>query len=78
MSAPKAIRTAQRSLFPEGANVKSTVNGSNSIAKLSNYLKTRDGLWRLLSLFPGDTCVTEAVALAPSALCKTRKGGTNG
>ena len=67
-------RNAQRSLFPcQGTSVKSETNGNNRIAKLSTYLKTRGGLFRLLALFPGDMPVEEALRLAPSVLTKARK-----
>ena len=65
----------QLSLFQEGTGVKDHSNGNANIARLSNYLKTREGLWRLLALFPADMPVVEAVRLAPSMLCPAKKGG---
>jgi len=66
--------SVQLSLFPcQGTGVKDNQNGNNSIAKLSSYLKTRDGLWRLLAVFPGNMPIVEAIRLAPSVLTKTRK-----
>ncbi|MBR1557454.1 MAG: hypothetical protein IJ647_06815 [Prevotella sp.] len=67
-------RNAQRSQGScQSLSVKSTTNGNNSIAKLSSYLKTRDELWRLLAVFPGNMPLVEAIRLAPSVLTKTRK-----
>ena len=57
----------------QGASEKSTANGSHQIVKLSTYLKTRGGLFRLLALFPGNTPVEEAVRLAPTMLTNGRK-----
>ena len=61
---------------------KSTVNGSvrcDVIAarrsQVNNYLKTREGLWRLLALFPPTTPVVEAIRTAPALLCRAEKGG---
>lgn len=64
-----------QSLFPnQEINDQCSIN-ANSIGKLSTYLKTRGGLWRLLALFP-DKSVMEALRLAPSVLTKERKGGS--
>ncbi len=64
--------SAQLSLFPcQGTSVNDAQN-ANSIGKLSTYLKTRGGLWRLLALFP-DKSVMEALRLAPSVITKERK-----
>lgn len=66
--------SVQLSLFPcQGCSVKDGKNGNAPIAKLSTYLKTRGGLFRLLALFPGDMPVEEALRLAPSVLTKSRK-----
>ena len=68
--------SAQLSLFPcQGTCVNDAQNGNQQIAKLSTYLKTRGGLFRLLALFP-DKSVEEALRLAPSVLTKERKGGS--
>ena len=65
--------TVQLSLFTQEGNcVKDAKNGNQQIAKLSTYLKTRGGLWRLLALFP-DKSVMEALRLAPSVITKERK-----
>lgn len=74
MANAKAMSSVQLSLFPcQGTRVNDAHNGNPSIAKLSNYLKTREGLWRLLALFPGNMPLTEAIRLAPSMLTKARK-----
>ena len=66
--------SVQLSLFPsQGTGVNDAQNGNQQIAKLSTYLKTRDALFRLLSLFPGNMPVTEALRLAPSVLTNTGK-----
>ena len=66
--------TTQLSLFAqEATGEKSNQNGNAPVAKLSTYLKTRGGLFRLLALFPGNMPVTEALRLAPSVLTKERK-----
>ena len=68
------MSSAQLSLFPgQGTSVNDAQNGSQQIAKLSTYLKTRGGLWRLLALFPGNMPVEKALRLAPSVLTKCRK-----
>lgn len=65
--------SVQLSLFhQEGTSVKDN-QSANSIGKLSTYLNTRGGLFRLLSLFPGNMPVAEAVRLAPTVLTKERK-----
>lgn len=67
-------KNAQLSLFScQGSSVKDEQNGSHQIAKLSTYLKTRGGLFRLLALFPGNMPVEEAVRLAPTMLTNGRK-----
>ena len=83
MSTKFTIRNAQLSLFSqEESCVKSTVNGSvcrDTIAarrnQVNNYLKTREGLWRLLALFPPTTPVAEAIRKAPTLLTHLEKGG---
>lgn len=68
------MSSVQLSLFPcQGSSVNDAQNGNQQIAKLSNYLKTRGGLWRLLALFPGNMSVEDALRLAPSVLTKCRK-----
>lgn len=65
--------SVQLSLFPcQGSSVNDAQN-ANTIGKLSTYLKTRGGLFRLLALFPGNMPVMEALRLAPSVLTKERK-----
>jgi hypothetical protein len=72
MATTKAMSSVQLSLFPcQGTSVNDAQN-ANSIGKLSTYLKTRGGLWRLLALFP-DKSVMEALRLAPSVITKERK-----
>jgi hypothetical protein len=66
--------SVQLSLFSGNENsVKDTRNGNNSVAKLSTYLKTRGGLFRLLALFPGNMPVEDALRQAPAVLTNTRK-----
>lgn len=66
--------SAQLSLFPcQGSSVNGAQNGNQDIAKLSTYLKTRGGLFRLLALFPGNMPVEKALRLAPSVLTKQGK-----
>lgn len=67
-----ALLSGRQALCQE-PSVKSTKNGNLDIAKLSTYLKTRGGLWRLLACFPGNMPVAEALQAAPSILTKTRK-----
>jgi hypothetical protein len=72
MKEPMKQSSVQPSLFPcQGTSVNDAQN-ANSIGKLSTYLKTRGGLWRLLALFP-DKSVMEALRLAPSVITKERK-----
>lgn len=74
MATTKANSSVQLSLFPcQGTGANDAQNGNQQIAKLSTYLKTRDALFRLLSLFPGNMPVTEALRLAPSVLTNTGK-----
>lgn len=67
------MSSVQLSLFPcQEARENDAPSGNQQIAKLSTYLKTREGLCRLIMLFP-DKSVTEALSLAPSVLTKCRK-----
>jgi hypothetical protein len=63
MKAIKECRTAQRSLFPEWEiNEKSAKKGCPPDSQVINsYLKTREGLFRLVTTFPGSMPVGEAV-----------------
>ena len=73
MKEPMKQCSVQLSLFPcQGTSVNDAQN-ANTIGKLSTYLKTRGGLFRLLSLFPGKMPVEEALRLAPSVLTKEGK-----
>lgn len=65
--------SVQLSLFPSQGTGVNDAKNANTIGKLSTYLKTRGGLFRLLSLFPGNMPVTEALHLAPSVLTKEGK-----
>ena len=65
--------SVQLSLFPSQGSSVNDAQNANTIGKYSTYLKTRGGLFRLLSLFPGNMPVTEALRLAPSVLTNTRK-----
>lgn len=70
MKQMKQSSSVQLSLFPcQGTSVNDAPSGNPSIARLSNYLKTSDGLCRLLMLFPGDMPLTEAIRLAPQVMC---------
>ena len=74
MKTQKQKSKAQLSLFPElESSVKSTVNGSGSIAKLSTYMKTPQALWRLLATYPPTMPVVEAVRRARVDFTKCRK-----
>jgi hypothetical protein len=64
--------SVQLSLFPqEGTSVKD--NQSGSIARVTNYLCTREALWRLLATYPKDMTVKEAVNRARVDFAKQRK-----
>lgn len=74
MSVANVPRTAQRWLFPEfEESQKSTESGSTTAAKLSTYLHSRDGLWRLLACYPPQMPVVEALQHARVDFCKARK-----
>lgn len=67
MATSKANRSSvQLSLFPcQGISVKDTQNGSTSrTAKLSDYMKTREALWRMLASYPQDMPVEKAIRRA--------------
>ena len=63
----------QTQLFPQMEAQSTASNGNQLIAKLSSYLKTRGGLWRLLACFPGDMPVDQAIAQSPRVFTKARK-----
>lgn len=64
----------QLSLFPcQGSSVKDNQNGSDPIAKLSTYMKTRDALWRMLAIYPPHMSVVEAVRRARIDFTRCRK-----
>lgn len=67
MVKPKTISSnVQLSLFPcQGSSVKDTQKGcAPSSQVINSYLSTREGLFRLLSCFPGNMPVGEAVRRA--------------
>ena len=66
MATTKAISSSvQLSLFPcQGTSVNDAHNGNTSIAKLSNYMKTREALWRMIATYPGNMPLTEAISRA--------------
>lgn len=68
---------AQLSLFPhQETGVKSSQKGCKVSSQVINaYLKTREGLYRLLTCFPGNMPVNEAVRLAPTVVTLTKKEG---
>lgn len=69
-------RNAQRAQAPHQETcAKSARNGNSQSCQVNNYLKTREGLWRLLALFPPTTSVVEAVRNAPALLTSAEKGG---
>lgn len=81
MKATKQNSSVQLSLFPcQGTGVKDNKKkGCRPDSQvINNYLKTRDGLWRLLACFPGDMPVEEALALAPSVIFGTSQGQKGG
>ena len=58
-------RSAQRSLFSqELGNEKSNLIGSVPAAGVTNYLKTREALWRLLATYPKGMPLEDAVRRA--------------
>ncbi len=59
----------QLSLFSE----KDTNNRSTLSCTVSNYLKTRGGLFRLLACFPGNMPVEQAIMEAPLILTKQHR-----
>ena len=63
MKKVNANRTAQRSLFPDMViSEKSTKKGCPPDSRVINsYLSTREGLFRLITTFPGSMPVGEAV-----------------
>jgi len=70
----KQTRTAQRSLFAQMATgEKSNQNGSASVARLSDYMKTREALWRLVATYPRRMTVEDALRSARIDFTKTRK-----
>ena len=67
-------RNAQRSQGScQSLSVKSNSQGNPQVAKLSNYLCTREALWRLLATYPKDMTVREAVIRARVDFTKCRK-----
>lgn len=65
--------SVQLSLFPcQETRENDAPSGNQQIARLSTYLKTCEGLCRLIMLFP-DKSVREALSLAPEVLTKCRK-----
>lgn len=73
MKTTLTTRPVQRSLFAQEASSEKNANGRTRAAKLSTYLNTREGLWRLLASFPGKMPLTEAIRLAPTVMCNSRK-----
>ena len=67
------MSSVQISLFPCQGTSANDAQNANTIGKLSTYLKTRGGLWRLLALFPGNMPVEDALRLAPTVLTKQGK-----
>lgn len=67
--------SVQLSLFPaQGTGVKDENNGGCiPAAGVSNYLKTREALWRLLATYPKGMPVEDAVRRARVDFIKCRK-----
>lgn len=72
MATTKAMSTVQLSLFPcQGTGVKDNQNGRPGTAQSMNlraYVHTRDFLWRMLTCFPGDMPLVEALRQAPEVI----------
>lgn len=67
-------RTAQRSLFSQDlTNEKSNQIGSVPAAGVTNYLKTREALWRMLATYPKSMPIQDAVRRARVDFTKCRK-----
>ena len=76
MAITNAQRKAQRTQDScQSLSVKSKINGYALRSRVTNYLKTREGLWRLLAIFPKSMPVTQAVSLSYDAFTKCKKGG---
>ena len=67
-------RTAQRTLLSqEEIGVKSNLIGSIPAAGVSNYLKTREALWRMIASYPKGMPVMDAIRRARVDFTKARK-----
>lgn len=66
MATTNANSAVQLSLFPgQGTSVKDgNLSGCIPAAGVSNYLKTREALWRLLATYPKDMPVVDALRRA--------------
>lgn len=66
--------SVQLSMFPcQGSVVKDEKNGSAPVAKLSNYMKTREALWRMLASYPKRMTVEDAIRRARIDFTRDRK-----
>ena len=66
----------QLELFPcQGTAENGTHNGSNTAARFSTYIHTREALFRLLASYPPRMPLVEALALARVDFTRGRKGG---
>ena len=66
--------SAQLSLFPcQGSSVNDAQIGSVPAAGVSNYLKTREALWRMLATYPKGMPLEDAVRRARVDFTKCRK-----
>lgn len=64
----------QLSLFPcQGTSVKDDQKGCIPAAGVSNYLKTREALWRMIASYPRRMTVEDAVRRARVDFTKCRK-----
>lgn len=66
--------SAQLSLFPcQGSSVNDAQIGSVPAAGVTNYLKTREALWRMLATYPKSMPIQDAVRRARVDFTKCRK-----
>ena len=75
MATTQANSAVQLSLFPsQGTSVNDeSQSGCIPAAGVSNYLKTREALWRLLATYPKGMPVEDAVRRARVDFIKCRK-----
>lgn len=75
MRTKTTVSAVQLSLFPqEETSVKDT-RMSCPAAHVTNYLHTREGLWRLLATYPPTMPLVEALQHAHNDFTRCKKGG---